>query len=35
MIILTFLRVLREVFAEVQEMRRVAAARYPFVSDWE
>ena len=35
MIILTFLRMLREVFVETQEMRRVAAARHPFVSDWE
>lgn len=35
MIILIFLRVLREVFVEAQEMRRLAAARHPFMSDWE
>lgn len=35
MIILTFLRTLREIFAETQEMRRAAAKRHPFVSDWE
>ncbi len=33
MVILTFLRTLREIFAEVQEMRRVSAKRHPFVSD--
>jgi len=34
-IILTLLRTLREIFAETQEMRRIAARRHPFVSDWE
>lgn len=35
MIILTFLRTMREIFAEAQEMRRDAARRYPFIRDWE
>ena len=35
MIILTFLRTLREIFIEAQAMRRDAAKRHRFVSDWE
>lgn len=35
MIFLTFLRTIREIFIEAQEMRRAAAQRHPFVSDWE
>jgi hypothetical protein len=35
MIILTFLRTMHDIFAEAQEMRRVAASRYPFIRDWE
>ncbi len=35
MIILTFLRTLREIFVEAQELRREMARRYPVVCDGE
>ena len=35
MILLTFLRAVREVYVEAQELRRDAQKRYPFVSDWD
>jgi hypothetical protein len=35
MIILTFLRTMRDIFVEAQAMRRAAARRYPFIRDWE
>ena len=33
MIVFTFLRVLREVWAEAQEQRRLAHAKYRFIED--